>query len=192
VDIRRFGLRLRVGFQLFLVLVATVVGIGVAMMIRDAIDARGVIIEPFSVPPDLAQRGLTGEVIAQQVLDQIANIQTEASARSARPASSYSSTWGTNIKVEVPTTGVSFGELRRYLHEALGHETHLSGEIYTTPAGVTVTARTGDEPGKSSNGRPEELERLIRQAAESIYEQTQPNRFTTFLTLRGGGTRHDR
>src|ERR1035441_10505760 len=36
VDIRRFGLRLRVGFQLFIVLVAIVIGIGFAVMIRDA------------------------------------------------------------------------------------------------------------------------------------------------------------
>src|ERR1700736_1322217 len=33
VDIRRFGLRLRVGFQLFIALVATVIGIGAAIMI---------------------------------------------------------------------------------------------------------------------------------------------------------------
>src|ERR1700722_11165083 len=58
VDIRRFGLRLRVGFQLFLVLVATVIGIAALLMIRNAIEAHGVVIEAFQVPPDLAQRGL--------------------------------------------------------------------------------------------------------------------------------------
>src|SRR5216683_986337 len=35
VDIRRFGLRLRVGFQLFLILLATAIGLGVAIMVRD-------------------------------------------------------------------------------------------------------------------------------------------------------------
>ena len=46
-NIRRFGLRLRVGFQLFIALVAAVIGIGVAMMIRDAVTSRRVVIEPF-------------------------------------------------------------------------------------------------------------------------------------------------
>src|ERR1700678_626046 len=35
-NVRRLGLRLRVGFQLFVILVATVIGIGIAIMIRDA------------------------------------------------------------------------------------------------------------------------------------------------------------
>src|SRR5580693_8443272 len=54
VDIRRFGLRLRVGFQLFIALVATVIGVGVAIMIHDAVTSRRVVIEPFHTPPALA------------------------------------------------------------------------------------------------------------------------------------------
>src|ERR1700723_3151887 len=42
VDLRRLGLRLRVGFQLFLVLVATVIGIGAVIMINDAVHSRRV------------------------------------------------------------------------------------------------------------------------------------------------------
>src|ERR1700704_1139096 len=47
VDIRRFGLRLRVGFQLFLILLATAIGLGVAIMVRDALTSRSVVIDPF-------------------------------------------------------------------------------------------------------------------------------------------------
>ena len=66
--VRRFGLRLRVGFQLFIALVATVIGIGVAIMIRDAFTSRRVVIEPFDAPPALAARGLTGKVVAGGLL----------------------------------------------------------------------------------------------------------------------------
>ena len=42
--VRRFGLRLRVGFQLFLALVGTVIGIGGAVMIYDAFTSRRVVV----------------------------------------------------------------------------------------------------------------------------------------------------
>lgn len=178
-NVRRFGLRLRVGIQLFLVLVATVIGIGAALMIRDAITSRGVVIEAFSVPPEQAQQGLTGQVVAMQVLDHLAEMQ--ANAWTARPANSYRNNWSGDLKVEIPTTGISFAELSRYLRESLGHETRISGEVYRSPAGVTVTARTGDEPGKSFTGREEDLAALVRRAAESVYEETQPYRYAVFI-----------
>src|SRR5216684_7475090 len=68
--VRRFGLRLRVGFQLFIVRLATVIGIGVAVMIRDAVTSHRVVIEPFDVPPTLSAQGLTGKVVAGKVLDE--------------------------------------------------------------------------------------------------------------------------
>jgi hypothetical protein len=52
VDIRRFALRLRVGLQLFFVLVATGIGIGALIMIHDAIADHGLVVEAFSVPPE--------------------------------------------------------------------------------------------------------------------------------------------
>ena len=181
-NVRRFGLRLRVGIQLFLVLVATVIGIGAALMIRDAITSRGVVIEAFSVPPEQAQQGLTGQVVAMQVLDHLAEMQ--AKTWTARPADSYRNNWSGDLKVEIPTTGISCAELSRYLRGSFGHETCISGEVYRSPAGVTVTARTGDEPGKSFTGREEDLAALVRRAAQSVYEETQPYRYAVFMMLR--------
>jgi hypothetical protein len=48
---RLLGIRLRVGFQVFAILAATVIGIGGAIVIRDAINSRSVVIDPFSAPP---------------------------------------------------------------------------------------------------------------------------------------------
>jgi tetratricopeptide (TPR) repeat protein len=185
LKLKRFRERLKVALQLFVILVATVIGIGALFMIRNAIEAHGVVIDAFEVPPDLAQRGLTGEVIANQVLDHLADMEAAASISSARPANSYSSNWGHDLKVEIPETGVSFGELSRYLREELGHESHIRGEVYETATEVTITARTGEEPAKSFNGRIEELDQLIRKAAESIYVQTQPYRYANYLLYHG-------
>jgi len=40
---------------------------GVGWLAWKAHESNGVVIEAFSVPPDLAQRGLTGQVLASQV-----------------------------------------------------------------------------------------------------------------------------
>src|SRR6185436_20606298 len=54
--IRRSGLRLRVAFQLFIALVATVIGAGILVMLRDAFTSRSVVVESFDAPAALAER----------------------------------------------------------------------------------------------------------------------------------------
>jgi hypothetical protein len=74
--LRRFGLRLRVGFQLFLVLVATVIGIGAAIMVRDAFNSRSVIVDSFEISPNLATQALNGHIVAAGMYDRLTQLQT--------------------------------------------------------------------------------------------------------------------
>ncbi len=46
--VRWFSLRLRVAFQVFVALVATVLGLGVVVLLRDSFTSRRVVIDPFS------------------------------------------------------------------------------------------------------------------------------------------------
>src|ERR1700691_3709019 len=64
LKLRRFGERLRLGLQVFVILVATVIGIGGVEMVSDAVASPRVVIEPFHTPPGLAARGLDGTVLA--------------------------------------------------------------------------------------------------------------------------------
>ena len=50
-NMRRFGLRLRVGFQFFMVLVATALGAVAIIMVYDAFHSRNVVIDLFEVAP---------------------------------------------------------------------------------------------------------------------------------------------
>ena len=65
----------------FLRLATAVVGVAaagaVAWLLWDASNSNGLLIEPFSVPPDLATRGLTGEVVAARVLDRLSQMQAQ-------------------------------------------------------------------------------------------------------------------
>lgn len=179
VDIRRFGLRLRVGFQMFLVLVATVVGIGALIMIRDAIEDHGLVVEAFSVPPDLERDGLSGEVVATRFLDKLQAMQT--ATVSERPADSYQYNWGSDIKVDIPETGLSLRELSKLLREKLGHASHITGEVIRTPSGIAVTARFDAAMPETFAGSESDFDELARKAAEAVYRTSQPYRFAQFL-----------
>jgi tetratricopeptide (TPR) repeat protein len=183
VDIRRFALRLRVGLQIFLVLVATVVGIGALILIRDAVEDHGLVVEAFSVPPDLAKDGLTGEVVATRFLDKLQAMQTATT--SERPADSYQYNWGSDIKVEIPETGLSLREFSKLLRDRFGHANHITGEVIRTPTGVAVTARFGAATPTTIAGSESDFDELARQAAEAVYRTSQPYRFVQFLFQHG-------
>jgi tetratricopeptide (TPR) repeat protein len=171
---QRMGVFLRVATAIVGVAVAS----GFAYMVWDAAHSKGLIIEPFSVPMDFAQRGLTGEVVAGQMIDKLT---TMTKSESSRAAQSYANNWGNNIKVEIPETGVSIGELRNFLREWLGHDIHASGDIYRTADGIAVTARASGEEGATFTGKEGDLDVLMQKAAEHVYEVTQPYRYANYL-----------
>jgi len=155
---------------------------GVVLMVWDAAHANGLLIEPFSVPPDMAQKGLSGQVIASQVLDKLTAM--EASSVSFRPPRSYVNNWGNDIKVEIPETGVSIGEFRRFLRDWLGHDIHIGGEVWHTDTGIAISARTSGERGATFAGAQSDLDDLVQKAAEHVYSQTQPYRYATYIRTR--------
>jgi tetratricopeptide (TPR) repeat protein len=181
--LRFFGDRLRIGLQILGIVAGMAVVGFLAAMAWNAHEDHGVAIEAFSVPPDLAQRGLTGQVVASQLLDRLADLQ--ARTVTTRPASTYANDWGGDIKVEIPETGVSIGELNRYLREWLGSATRISGEVVRTSTGLAVTARAGAGAGRTFEGPETDLNRLVQQAAEAIYAQTQPYRHAVYLQSSG-------
>ena len=148
------------------------------LLVWDAAHSKGLIIEPFRVPAALRDRGLDGEVIASEMIDKLTHMTKSESSRAVQ---SYANNWGDNIKVEIPETGVSIGELRNFLRDWLGHDIHISGEVYRTADGIAVTARTGGEEGATFTGKEGDLDALLQKAAEHVYEVTQPYRYANYL-----------
>jgi tetratricopeptide (TPR) repeat protein len=175
---------MKFAFELALAVIFTTVAIGLAWAVWGAMNDRGLVVESFSVPPDLAGRGLSGEVIAARLLDKLSYLQS--ATLSSRAASSYANNWGNDIKLQIPDTGVSIGEFNRSLHAWLGHQTRITGEIYRTGNGsIAVTARAGSGSGPTFTGSDADLDKLLRKAAESVYGATQPYRYAVFLTAMG-------
>jgi tetratricopeptide (TPR) repeat protein len=181
----RFSDRLKALLQSLTVLIGLAVAGAVAVMAWQAHADHGLAIEAFSVPPDLAQRGLTGQVVASEVLDRLASLQAETDNSTARPASTYANDWGRDIKVEIPETGVSIGELNRYLREWLGSQTRISGDVVRTPSGLAVTAHAGEVAGRRFEGAETDIDKLVGEAAEAIYAETQRYRYATYLNTHG-------
>jgi tetratricopeptide (TPR) repeat protein len=176
----------RAGFVLKLLtgVAGLLVVIAVGWLILDASRYQGLTVQAFSAPPDLAARGLTGEVIAGKLLDDLVGMQTRT--ESVRAAGSYAIDWGDKIEVQIPQTGVSIGDLQRVLRQQFGRETRISGVVYRLPDGwLSVTARTGGAAGETFTGPETEFDSLIQKAAESVYGQTQPYRYSVYLKTTG-------
>ena len=161
-----------------LVAIAVIVALGAAVW--SAARSDGLVIEPFSVPSDMAARGLTGQVIAARLLDRLSQLQAQTG--SSRAPSSYANNWGDDVKVQIPETGVSIGQLYDYLCRWLGHETRISGEIWRDPSGrISIAARVGADASPAFTGSEAGLGALMQKTAESVYRATQPYRYAVYL-----------
>ena len=155
--------------------------LGIAGGIYTAVGSEALVVEPFRVPAGLSQAGLGGEVMATRVMDRIATMQEKT--LSARPASTYSTNWGDDIKIAVPDTGATLGDLRHLLRGWFGNETRISGEVVQEDGGWTVTARVSGHPAIVAKGPA--LEPLVTKAAEGIFSQTQAYRYIIYLDYAG-------
>jgi tetratricopeptide (TPR) repeat protein len=181
---------IKVMFEVTAALIALAVIVMIAAAIWSAAHDDSVVIDAFRVPADIAQRGMSGDVVANQFLDRLAQLQAQTD--SSRAPGTYASDWGNEIKVEIPNTGVSIGEAYRYLAGWLGHQTHISGEVWRTENGIALTIRTNGNSSMEFEGRDRDLGRLLMRAAEGVYGQTQPYRYAVYLTIHGRGAEEEK
>ncbi len=184
--------RMRLGildqrFSIALKAMTALIGFAVAgalgFMIWSAAGSSGLVIEPFSVPPDLAARGLTGQVVASKLLDRLIAMQQQTDSQ--RDPATFTNYWGDDIKVEIPSTGVSINELERFLREKLGHPTHITGEVVRNAGSVTLSARAGTLGGGSVSGSDADIDPLMQKLAEQVYGVTEPYRYGAWLAENG-------
>ncbi|HEY1709871.1 MAG TPA: hypothetical protein VGG10_16500 [Rhizomicrobium sp.] len=176
---RLIGVWLKTGFQIFAALVFTVLGAGAALMLIDAVNSRSVVVDIFKAPAALASRGLTGDVIAVGLLDELTRLQ--AATRVPGAKRDLKNDWANDIKVEIPDTGISLGEIGKLLHQRFGHDLHIGGDlVQTETGGLKLTVRGDGVLPKSFSGS--DLDKLTTEAAEYVYGESQPMQFDAYLT----------
>jgi tetratricopeptide (TPR) repeat protein len=178
--LKHFSERLKVALQLLTIAVGVALVATLGWMAFEASRADGVVIKPFTVAPDLARRGVTGEVVASQLLDKLTDI-TDRSQSSAA-AGKFGAGFGQNISLQIPETGVSLGEVDRWLREKLGHEHTLTGEVIENPDGtLTIGARLDTHALPPQTGAAPDLPKLVVDTAEALYRREQPMTYVQYL-----------
>jgi len=153
--------------------------LGLAVLAWQASQADGIVLEPFTVPATLQADGVNGEVVASQVLDELSRLRAETTSVSR--AREYGDDWGRDIKLMIPSAGITLGDLQTALRQWLGHETHITGEVYRTPGGLALRARVrGGQPLRVV-GSPGDPEPLAQALGRAIYRETQPARYARWL-----------
>jgi tetratricopeptide (TPR) repeat protein len=177
---RRLGLRVRIGLHAVIALVAIGIAIGAAIMIHDAVGSRSVVIDAFDIAPNIAAQVPSGKIVAAGLLDVLTRIQ--AATRSGAEHRSLSSAWTNDIAIDVPETGISIGQLERTMKARFGHDQHIDGDLAQSEGGgLALTVRgTGILP-KTFIGEARHLDKLLTQAGEYAYGQSQPGLFAAYL-----------
>jgi tetratricopeptide (TPR) repeat protein len=182
---RRLNDWIRAAWQGALAILAVFAVLALFIAMWNAYEAKGLVVRSLKTPPDFASKGLDGTVLAQRLLDKLNGLVVESEPIAFRSADGIRGDWGDESKVEIPQTGISVEELFRALRDWLGHETHVSGEIWQTANGIAVTVRADANTGVTVTGASADLDKLLDRAAEKILAQTQPYRYAGVLVQRG-------
>lgn len=172
--------RSSLGLRVLTGLAGLAVAVLVIVMIVSAARSRAVVVEPFAAPPEMIERGYSGQVLASALQDELQRIQTATRTTAARR--NIANAWSGTINVEAPYTGVSIGEIEKTLRQRLGHDTRIGGDLTQAADGrLTLTVRgDGMAPGVFS-GPADQLPALVKQAAEHAYGEAEPALFAHYL-----------
>ncbi len=178
----RVGVALKVG--LGVVGLALVIVLGWAAW--DASQASGTVIAPFDTAPGLEAQGLTGTVVASEIVGRVAVMQrSTGSDRQSRSSSSSVD----QINLVIPQTGISVGEAQRLLRAWLGHETQIKGSL--RPVGPETLVLTLVVDGVKVAVPSPPADRLgsadawLDAAAQATMRESDPYRYGVWLTQAG-------
>jgi tetratricopeptide (TPR) repeat protein len=175
--------RMRLVLDVGLATLGVALLIGIAWTVYGAVTDRSIVVNTFTVAPKLENAGASGTTVATQFLDEL--IRLRESARTDIAKRAVIDSLAEQVQIEVPEVHVSFGELRRVLHEALGHRIQIRGDLTESADGLALTLRGTNLPAKTFSGKPEELPALVTRAAEYTYGHADPVQMAYYLHRAG-------
>jgi tetratricopeptide (TPR) repeat protein len=173
----RFGVALK-AMTIFVGL--GLVGILGAMAWSAAQD-RGVVVRALNTPPAYAARGLSGEVLAGRLMDDLIVIRARTARVSIAPSQDLRAP-SDDVRIDIPQTGVSLGEIQRLFERWFGHQTVIVGSLSEdAPGVVTLSARVGRYGWVRVSGPANQLDALIHQLAEKSFAAYDPTQWVVYL-----------
>jgi len=175
--LRRSGIWIRTAIRVLLAISLAIVVVGVFATVRGAVTSRNVVVDPFDTPPTLAAKGLSGKVLASEILDVLTRIQ--AASRSTAQRRAVSNAWTHEISIEDSDARASFGRL---LQARLGQVQHIDGDLVQTDNGtLALTVRSEGIMSKTFVDEARNIDALVTAAAEYLYGQSQPGLWAAYL-----------
>jgi hypothetical protein len=182
---RRFNDQLSGAFRIILVVLGLAVLAGLAALLWNASEADGLIVDSFSAPADFTARGMGGDVLANDLTNRLAEVRKITLAHSISNTSDVSKN-GDDIKVDIPDTGISLGEVWRLLRRWLGHERHLTGSLRELPDGeIALHAAFADGTRLDVSGAAGDLDKLEQDLAERVFTHFDPSNVVLYLWATG-------
>jgi len=178
---RRFNDQMKGALQMMTVALGLLIVGGIAWAIWSASRADGLVVDSFSVPPALAENGVSGNVMADDMTAKIAAVRDFANEHSLARSSDVSEDHSRDVKVEIPATGVSLADAWNYLKLWFGHERHLTGNLRTSADGnleLTVSLDAADSYTFSGK----DLAALEQKAAEQVFSDEDPVNTVLYLS----------
>jgi tetratricopeptide (TPR) repeat protein len=184
----RFSDRMKALLQGLTVMMGLGVALALAGLAWSAAQDHAVVIDAFSVPPDLAQQGSSGAALATQLHDKLQVMREQTP--SALVGVSVREKAISEARVEIPETGLSLSEVNRFVRDWLGHEQQVSAEVAHVTSGpekgaLVMTVRAGDSPGVRLVQADGDLDAMLQKAAEHVYGAIQPVQFAVWLNRQG-------
>jgi len=164
--------RLSMVYQAVLSAVAVAVLGTIVYAIYTAATDHSVVVNQFQVPPVFVATGNDGTVVASEFLDQLQILR--ASALTSSASRTLQGAWSNNIQLQIPQVHISLGDIRRTLHNWLGHQIEISGEVVMQGKQIALTVRGTGFAARTFYGAPADLHNLLANAAEYVYVQVEP------------------
>ena len=139
-------------------------------------------IAAFDVPPSLQARGLTGQVLAKALFDELIRRRELVTTLDS---GELKGAWAENrVDVAIPQAGFTLQSVFRYLRYATGNETSIDGEIVLEGDNATLKVRVAGKPPAVVQGLLAQWEQLVADAAGGVLEATQPAVQAAWLGLK--------
>jgi hypothetical protein len=166
---------------LIVVALVAVVVLVVAVAVREA-RRPTMTIAAFDVPASLEARGLTGQVLAKALFDELIRRRELVTTLDS---GDLKGAWAENrVDVAIPQSGFTLQSVFRYLRYATGHETSVDGEIVLDGDKATLKVRVAGKPPAVAQGSLAQWEQLVADAAGGVLEATQPAVQAAWLGLK--------
>lgn len=138
-------------------------------------------IAAFDVPKSLAERGITGQVVAKALFDELIKRRELVTTLDS---GELKGAWAENrADVAIPQTGFSVQALFRYLRYMTGNEIAIDGEIMLDGEDATLKVRVAGKPPTLAKGKILQWESLMGELAGGVLAVTQPAVQAAYLGL---------